>query len=301
MKITVIGHYCIDVFHHADGTEEQHRGGIYHSVAAFANLASDRDTIYPVFGVGEKDMEDLRTVFSQYKNIDLSGIFQFAGESNRLHYFDDQPNECSLNISAPIPFSHIQKFMNVDGIYINMISGSDITVDTIDEIRLAVRGKKTPIHFDVHCLALHVHDDGTRTHRPLADWRRWCFMMDSVQMNEHEAVEISLEHFTDELLAKQMIPLMVKAFLITRGEKGATLYQENHKQLFTTEITGEKNLEPASTIGSGDIFGTSFFYAVLKKKSYSDAAAFAQKTAAYSTAFSVSEKHRQLKAMKEQL
>jgi len=67
-----------------------------------------------------------------------------------------------------------------------MLSGKDITVETIDEIRLEVRGKKIPIHLDMHCLTIGVNDDGTRVRNPMADWRRWCFMIDSVQMNEEE-------------------------------------------------------------------------------------------------------------------
>ncbi len=299
MKITVVGHFCIDIFHHADGSEEKQPGGIFHSVAALANLASDRDMIMPVFGIGETEYEEVKSALSQYRNIDLSGIFQFAGGSNNVHYYADGSGERTLNISKPIPLSHIKNFLNVDGVIINMISGQDITVDTIDEIRLVVRGEKVPIHLDIHSLTLTVNKDGTRTRKPMADWRRWCFMTDSVQMNEEEAKGMSVEHFNDELLAKQMIPLMVKAFVITRGEKGSTVYQEDHKHLYTTEITNDLNPEPVSTIGSGDIFGSSFFYHYLKKNNYIDAAKFAQSATAHSTKFPLSEKHKQLKAMRD--
>lgn len=299
MKITVIGHFCLDIFHRADGVEEKELGGIYHSVAALANLASDRDTIFPVFGIGETEFEEVRAALSQYKNIDLSGIFQFTGGSNYVHYYDDGSHERTLNISAPIPLSHVKKFLNVDGVYINMISGYDITVETIDEIRLDLRGEKVPIHLDVHSLTLCVNHDGTRTRKPMAAWRRWCFMTDSVQMNDEEANGMSVEHFNDEHLAKQMIPLMVKAFVITRGKKGATVYQEDHKHLYTTDISNDPNADPVSTIGSGDIFGASFFYSYLKKKNYIDAAKFAQSATAHSTKFSLSEKHKQLKAMRD--
>ena len=301
MKLTIIGHICFDIFHRVDGTEERVLGGIYHAVAAMANLASDRDTIYPVFGVGKKDGEQVRTVLSQYKNIDLSGIFTFDGETNSVHYYDDSPNERSLDIAAPIPFRAIKPFLNVDGIYVNMISGKDIVVDTLDEIRLEIRGKKTALHLDMHCLTLSVNPDGTRVHKEMADWRRWCFMTDSVQMNEEEAKEISVEQFNDELLAKQMIPLMVKAFIITRGERGATLYQEQHKQLSAVTFTDEANVPPVSTLGSGDIFGIAFLYFYLKKKNYPEAAELAQKTASHSTKFQLTEKHRELKAMRELL
>lgn len=301
MKITVIGHFCVDVFHRADGTEERLFGGIYHSVAALANLASERDTIFPVFGVGKDESDRLRSALSQYKNVDLSGLFTFENETNTVHYDDDNPNERSLNIAPPIPFRQIKPFLNVDGVYVNMISGRDIVVDTLDEIRLEIRSRKTALHLDMHCLTLTVNPDGTRVHKAMADWRRWCFMTDSVQLNDEEAREMSVEGFNDELLAKQMIPLMVKAFLITRGAQGASLYQEQHKQLSRVDLTEELNAAPVSTLGSGDIFGISFLYSVLKKKSYAEAAQFAQKTASHSTRFSLADKHRELKAMRELL
>jgi hypothetical protein len=301
MKLTVIGHGCIDVFHRTDGTEEKRLGGIFHSVAALANLASDRDTIFPVISIGSDEEAVFRRELEQYKNIDLSGMLVVPGPSNHVHYFDDQPNECSQDLPKPIPYRHIKKFLNVDGIYVNMITGRDITVDTLDEIRLDIRPKKTPIHLDMHCLTLQVQEDGTRTFKPMADWRRWCFMTDSVQMNAQEAAEISVEHFNDELLAKQMMPLMVQAFIITRGAEGATLYREDHKTLKTIELKSEPAGTVVSTLGSGDIFGVSLLYSFLKKKNYTDAAQFAQHAASHTTAFSLTEKHRQLKVLRESL
>ena len=112
---------------------------------------------------------------------------------------------------------------------------------------------------------------------------------------------LTVEQFNDELLAKQMIPLMVKAFIITRAERGATLYQEQHKQLSAVTFTDEVNVPPVSTLGSGDIFGIAFLYFYLKKKNYPEAAERAQKTASHSTKFQLTEKHRELKAMRELL
>jgi adenosine kinase len=301
MKLTVIGHYCVDVFHRADGTEERAHGGIYHSVAALANLAADRDTIYPVFGVGEKENDSIRETFSQYKNIDLSGIYTFPGPTNTVHYYDDSPNERSLDVAPPIPYKHLKRFLNADGVYVNMISGKDITVDTIDEIRLDIRGKKTPLHLDIHSLTLHVREDGTRAFSPMADWRRWCFMTDSVQMNAQEAQEISVEHFSDELLAKHMIPLMVQAFIITRGAAGATVYREQHKQLLKNDFSSGPGGASVNALGAGDIFGAAFVYAYQKKKDFLEAAAFAERTAAGAAGVPVSERNQQLKALRESL
>ncbi|NUN70846.1 MAG: carbohydrate kinase family protein [Bacteroidetes bacterium] len=301
MKLTVIGQYCVDVFHRSGGTEERRPGGIYHSIIAMSGIAGDRDTIYPVFSVGENEAENIRSVLSPYKNVDLSGMLVLPGVTHEVHYDDESPNEHALHLAQPIPFAHIRKFLNVDGVYVNMISGRDILIDTLDEIRLEIRGKKIPLHLDIHCLTLHTHDDGTRTFRPMADWRRWCFMTDSVQLNAEEAAEMSVEHFNDTLLAKQMIPLMVQAFIITRGAEGATLYREEHKALKTIPIPAAAEAPVVSTLGAGDVFGASLLYSYLKKKDYQDAAAFACQAATRSTAVPAEEKHRQLRLLRESL
>lgn len=298
MKITLIGHFCVDIFHRADGSEEKKLGGIYHAIAAMASIASGQDRFTPVFGAGEAEIEEITAALSEYPNVDLSGMYILPRGSNVVHYFDDRPNECVDNISASIPFETIQPFLDADGVYINMISGSDITLDTLDRIRLEVRHRKTPIHFDMHCLTLGINPDGTRFRRAMSDWRRWCFMIDSVQMNEEEANGITMEQFGDEAFAKQMMPLMVKAFVVTRGSKGVTVFRDEHKVLKRSDIRDGANDNPVSVIGSGDIFGASFLYAYLKKKNYVDAASIAHAVAAYSTRFPAADKHRELRAMK---
>jgi len=299
MKITLIGHFCVDIFHHADGSEEKKLGGIYHAVAAMANIALESDVLFPVFGVGANEIEEVRSTLREYSNIDLTGIFLLEGDSNYVHYFDDNPKECVQSVSPPIPFKSIEPFLNVDGIYINMISGRDIALETLDHIRLAVRSAHVPIHLDMHCLALGINPDGTRFSRAMSDWRRWCFMTDSIQMNEEEAHNITMEHYHEEAFAKQMMPLMVKAFVITRGKNGATLFRDEHKTLKRNDFNEGANENPVSVIGSGDIFGASFLYRYLQTKNYIEAAKFAQMISAYSTRYSMSEKHKELRAMQE--
>lgn len=300
MKIVLIGHFCVDVFHGADGSEEKKFGGMYHAIAAMANIASPHDTLFPVLGVGSQEIHDFKTAVQQWGNVDGAGIFELKSGSNYVHYFVDNPNERVENISPPIPFETIKPFLsNCDGVYINMISGSDITLETMDRIRLEVRNRRVPIHFDMHCLTLAINPDGTRFRRAMSDWRRWCFMTDSIQMNEEEAEGISLEQYSNEALARQMMPLMVKAFVITRGKNGATLFREEHKTLTIDHFSEGANESPVSSIGSGDIFGASFLYGYLTKKNYFDAARFAQKMASYSTKFSLSEKHGELQKLRE--
>ncbi len=101
-----------------------------------------------------------------------------------------------------------------------------------------------------------------------------------------------------EAFAKQMMPLMVKAFVMTRGKNGVTLFRDEHKVLKRNDYTEGRNEMPVSEIGSGDIFGASFLYGYLKKKNYMDAAQFAHQVASHSTRFSISEKHKELRSFR---
>jgi sugar/nucleoside kinase (ribokinase family) len=298
MKIVVIGHICFDMHHYEDGTELRHLGGIFNSVAAMASAAGENDTIIPIFGVGHNEYHDVLSALKKFSNIDTSGIFVVEGKTNHIHFWYNNGNEtdCSQDIAAPIPFDAILPFLKkIDAVYINLQSGFDILLDTLDHIRLEIRGKKIPLYLDMHNITRGVNPDGTRFRRPMSDWRRWCFMTDFVQMNEEEAAGISIEKFSDELLAKQMMPLMVNAFFITRGTKGISLYQDVHKHLITKEIAVSAVDEPASTVGSGDIFGSLCIYFYLKLKNIVEAAEKASAIAAVSTKYSGAEKFERIK------
>ena len=93
-----------------------------------------------------------------------------------------------------------------------MISGFDITLETLDLIRMEVRDQGTPIHFDFHSLTLGIDADDKRFRRPLPDWRRWCFMLHSIQLSEQEALGLTTERYNEEDLVNQLMPLMVNGF-----------------------------------------------------------------------------------------
>src|SRR5947207_1194392 len=108
MKITVIGHLCLDVIQRADtpGQEAGSYGGIFFSVAALANLLPEDDTICPAFGVGNGEYDDLIERLKRYPNVDTSGIYPFPGPTNRVRlvYTDAAERiECSRDIGVNKP------------------------------------------------------------------------------------------------------------------------------------------------------------------------------------------------------
>ncbi len=261
MKITVIGHLCLDVISHADGSETRSPGGIFFSVATLANLLSPSDTVVPVFGIGKNEYDDVIAILGKYPNVDTSAIYRTNGPTNQVHliYRDKTERvECSKFIAEPVPFRKIRSHLDVDILLINMISGFDITLETLDEIRMEVRDARTPIYMDVHSLTLGIRDDFTRFHRPVDAWRRWLFMIHAAQMNEDEARVLAADHYDEDSLAKQVLALNTTALVITRGERGCTAFVDSHKHTQRHDCPGIPIANAVDPTGCGDVFGAAY-------------------------------------------
>lgn len=308
MVITIIGHLCKDIVHLPDDGETLNEsfGGIMFTLLTLANLMGEKDIIQPVFGVGQADYEALIGQLAQYKNIDTSGIFKFKGQTNQVDlYYQNHAQtriECSKNISAPIPFNRIRSYLDGDGVLINMISGSDISLETLDYIRMEIRERNIPIHFDFHSLTLGIDQEFKRFRRPLTDWRRWCFMLNSIQMSEEEVIGLSAERYNEHTLINHLMPLMVGTLIITRSNQGVTvIVQDIHKKLTRKDFESVKFGEPIDSTGCGDVFGSAFFYHYLKSKDSFIAAEYANKVAALNATFKSAQELEGLRTKLESL
>lgn len=292
MTITVIGHVCFDTIHLPHGKpegSERRLGGIVYTLATLASLCTAKDRIIPVFGVSSSDHDVLLSFLKGYPQISTDGIFTFEGPTNDVHLFYGETGnsriECSKHISPPIPFAAIRPFLDTDGVLVNMISGFDITLETFDRIRMEVRDKKIPVYFDFHALTLGIDQEFRRFRRPLTDWRRWCFMVDTVQVSEDEAAGLTTERYDEGDLIDQMMPLMVSNLLITRGNRGAMLVSQKNKKLSRHDIPGMPLTDTPDPTGCGDVFGAAYFLKYLETGSSKQAAELANKVAAYHTTY----------------
>ncbi len=285
MNIAVIGHLCIDQLHLAGEEHPREQlGGIAYSLATLSNLMSGNDRIFPIFPVGEAEDGMVQEFFRSYPTIDASGVYKTERPTNRVMLFYNQNGEsrteCSKHIADPIPSSRIKPFLDSDAVLINMVSGFDITLETLDWIRMMARENETPIHFDFHSLALGVDDRATRFRRPLSDWRRWCFFLNSIQLSEEEAAGLTTERYDETNLINQLMSLMVNTLVITRGARGLTLVTQAKKKLTRQEIPGSQAGEVVDPTGCGDVFGAAFLYFFVRNKNALQAAQVANRAAA---------------------
>jgi len=187
--------------------------------------------------------------------------------------------ECAEVPAGPIPFERIRKHLDCDGILINMVSGFDLTLETLDEIRMAVRGQGIPIHFDFHNLTLGIRGNHERFRRPLPEWRRWAFMVDTLQLNEEEIVGLSVEQLSESQTAGHLLTLGVQGVVVTRAERGVTLYRNEHKCLVREDVPAVSGPGVEDSIGRGDTLGAAFLLAVVQRAPLIEAARYAVRVA----------------------
>lgn len=284
MKIIVIGHFCIEHLHSENETPAF--GGIFNSIAAFTQIASAEDKIIPVTSIGHCEYDEVLLKLEKFPVVVKEGISIFEGTTNNV--FSTTETECilrnTLPISPTIPFSQIEPFLkDADAVYVNMFTGFDITLETLDRIRLEIRARRIPLYLNLHNITLGLNPDGTRFRRSMSDWRRWCFMTDFIQLSEEEAQGISIEGFIDDLLAKQMMPLMVKALFIARKKNIVTMYRDAHKSLIKNDISSPSDEVFHGVKNAGDIFSSLFIYQYCKTKNLIQSAEFAVQGVAAST------------------
>jgi sugar/nucleoside kinase (ribokinase family) len=293
MKILILGHLCLDTFTNRGEpspgeTDEGIRwGGIFFSLATMANLAEEAK-IFPIFGVGTRENERFLKRIERYQNVDPSGIYRLPGPTNHvyLEYRQGEKRiECSKSIAPPIPLHRIEPYLPADAILVNMISGFDLTLETLSTLRMLSQTNQTLIHLDIHSLTLGIDEQFRRFHRPLETWRRWCYLADTVQMNEEEAKALPLEYLQEEDLAKQILSLGLRGLLITRGTRGVTAWGQEHKRISRKDITAVMVEHPSDSTGCGDVFAAAFCYHFAQSQNVTAAAESANRIAAANVAY----------------
>jgi sugar/nucleoside kinase (ribokinase family) len=272
LRVLIIGEPCIDVIHKADGTVYNEHGGISYSVTASCLLHDGIETI-PVIGLGREDRPYFYDLFVQLNGLDLSAVYESSLPTRRVDLFYEDENkrwECSTQPIEPTPFERIEPFLAADGIHINLISGWDITLETLGRIRAAA--PNCHIHIDLHNIVMQHFPDGKRVRGPRLDYLDWCNYADTVQLNEDEANVIDPASHDHRELAKKILGTEAAAVVVSLAEKGLLLYEK------TSGNIKEHFFPPRQTAvidptGSGDVFGAAFLHSVLLGKNYVEAAA----------------------------
>lgn len=307
MKLGVIGEPCIDYIHRENKEPGKTLGGILYSVVSLALIAKE-DEIYPIFNLGDDEYDYILHFLGQFKNIKTDyinkvkhdvrvvnlyynkaqGVEFVCPETGTTKIYDREEN--STEPTEPVEFSVIEPALhNLNALLINMISGIDITLDTLKQVRTVFPGH---IHLDVHNIVMKTNDKGERIQKPVQEWFDWCCQCNTLQMNESEINIISPERLKERDFAEKVLTTDGNgpgALIVTRGRSGVTLYVKKEKNVLGEHFSDVDKKDIAAierdnfkdSTGCGDVLASSFLFKMASGHDFETAINFANKMAGF--------------------
>ena len=258
MKLLIIGHSVEDHFL-IDNSGEIKPGGIYYTASAFNYIKEPGDEIALLTAIEKNNYKLFSPVFDNFDNKYFQEVDSIPKVFLQIHKYDER-DECYNKITENLRIN-IDNINSFDGIIINMITGFDISLNQLINIRRSYKGL---IYFDVHTLSRGLEADGKRSFRVIPDFNKWAEMIDMIQVNQHELLTLSDKKEQLEIV-KEILDTGTKYLILTLEDMGARIfYLENGEvnSIFKPAI----KIETKNKIGCGDIFGAVFFYSYFKWK-----------------------------------
>ncbi len=252
MKLLVIGHTVKDiiVLHNEVITKP---GGIFYSVMGLSNLADEQDSVFLATSLDEENASLFDSVYSSVQK-DFFENVEAIPKVNLMHNDNMEREEIYENITNNLKLK-IEDYNSFDGILINMITGFDITLEQMEDIRKNYNGI---IYFDVHTLARGLDENYKRDFRKIPNFSKWAKCIDILQANESELLTLSEKD--DELeIIRELLSYGINIVIITKDQRGARIFSMKKSEIISTFASSIK-VDLKNKIGCGDVFGAAFFY-----------------------------------------
>ena len=258
MKLLLIGQSVEDHIYHNNEHKVQ-PGGIFYSVSALQGIMDKSDRLYLCTSYRKGDS----LFWEQYEKLNPDYLnYTDSIPEVRLNIYDDREREeIYRNITGNLNVNtdDLNKF---DGILINMVTGFDITLNQMEEIRRNFNGL---IYFDVHTFSRGLNDKLERYFRVIPDFKKWLINIDILQANSKEIFSLTDSENRNEIL-KFVLGNNVKYLLETRGKEGVVCHSLKSSEISSKKISA-LNVNVKNQVGVGDVFGAVFFYSYIKNKS----------------------------------
>ena len=139
---------------------------------------------------------------------------------------------------------------------------------------------------------MKTNDDGSREHTNLLEWRDWCRIPTTIQLNEFEILSLSRTIKNEyEVVEEILLNLKndVRGIIITRGQKGVSGFQKTEKifgnekffDLDREDVSAVENPHFVDSTGCGDVFAASFILDYSRNKDFKKSLHFATRIASF--------------------
>ncbi|HZK76772.1 MAG TPA: carbohydrate kinase family protein [Candidatus Kapabacteria bacterium] len=287
MRIGITGQPCIDAIVYPGMMRDKPKqalGGVLYSFAAMERILRERgsgnDSFVPITWLSRPDRASLEPLLGHFHHMDRSaGLWPSDSQTNRVQLVYQENGDREEHCPHILPRLTLEEFTpslaaSLDGLFVNMISGFDIGIDTL-EIVLRESKQRPFLHLDVHALILGVLSEqghggyglGREPHGA-KEWRRWLAIADSVQMNENEVRWFADPEFRSEEDLLRAIERMEeherpRQLILTRASRGASLYLFGSGEAHHVPVP---KITAVETTGSGDVFGSAYLFSILQGK-----------------------------------
>ncbi|MBE0643022.1 MAG: carbohydrate kinase family protein [Bacteroidetes bacterium] len=279
MTILVLGHLVLDEIHSYDGKVYHSPGGIAFPLTAFSAVTKADDSLLPVFPYGIDAVDAMRALRVMHPAIDARRCWEVPDQNTRVRLFHVSAAEYNTQLVrslGPIPWDRIEApLAAADLVYLNMMTGHDISLETAARLR----GGGRLVYIDLHMIAYRVHADGRRERAPAEQWMKWVSAGDVLQCNEHEfAALIPTDGGEAERLHMLFEVASPRHVIITRGEAGADIFSAPETRLHVDAISPRQVVDPT---GCGDAFGSTLAMGLARGEALTHAAGRAAQAASY--------------------
>ena len=260
-NVTVVGNINHDIIVSSEGKTTDSLGGIVYNIVTLAEVGGSFIKIFPVSFIGRDEKRKFDKLIAPYPNVLITGVVEISEGTNinYLRYTNcNEREELTQFFTGEITYEMIEKFLDVDVVHFNFISGYDVALDTIVKVR-----EKTDalIFLDVHSLVLK-KETTQRHYRCVAQWKDWIKGVDIIQMNITELFYFTCnpinvrENDIDEIksIIKMLLEEGIKIVIVTVGEKGVYLGYKEKVYFFRQKY----RYATRDTTGCGDIFSSAF-------------------------------------------
>lgn len=258
MNFLVIGHSVVDKIIEKERYSTK-PGGIFYTVISLLSRMEQADKIYLCSNIDDDHAELFKIAYDRVENEFIQNVISIphvellvneSGERNEIY--------SGIPENLILPEKNLDHF---DGIIINMITGYDMSLSQLKELRKNYNGV---IYFDVHTLSRGIDKNLERNFSQIMNFNEWAKCVDILQANESELQTLSNKGDEFEIV-RELFSYGIKQIVVTRSDKGATVF---YKDLESINFVYKKalKLNTINKVGCGDVFGAVYFYNCIKNQ-----------------------------------